>query len=101
MDKVYCKTRRVIIEHSKGGPLLDVEYVPDASYTWEQVTAFFKHGKFALKFDGPEGTVTIQPVEVETATSLTDQPGILVGLGKNDPKRIPPGMDAWLERSDR
>ena len=63
--------------------------------------AFFKHGKFALKFDGPEGTVTIQPVQVETATSLTDQPGILVGLGKNDPKRIPPGMDAWLERSDR
>lgn len=101
MDKVYCKTRSVIAEHSKVGPLLDVEYVPDPSYTWEQVAAFFKRGKFALTFEGPEGMVTVQPVEVETATSLTDQPSILVGLGKNDPTRIPSGVQAWLEQSDR
>lgn len=63
------------------------------------LAAFFKRGKFALKFEGPAGLVTVQPVKVDTATSLTDQPGILVG--QNDPSRIPPGMDAWLERSDR
>ena len=45
--------------------------------------------------------VTVQPVEVETATSLTEQPVILVGLGKNDPQRFPAGVQAWLERSDR
>lgn len=101
MDKVFCKIKSVIADHSKAGPLLDVEYVPDPSYTWEQVTAFFKHGKFALKFEGPEGLVTVQPVQVETATSLTDQPGILVGLGKNDPSRIPAGVQAWLEQSER
>lgn len=101
MDKVYCKTKSVIAEHSKAGPLLDVEYVPDPSYTWEQVAAFFKQGTFALKFEGPEGMVAVQPVEVETATSLTEQPGILVGLGKNAPQRFPAGVQAWLERSDR
>ena len=98
MNKVFCKTKSVIADHSKAGPLLDVEYVPDRSYTWEQVTAFFKQGKFALKFEGPEGVVTVQPVQVETATSLTDQPGILVGLGQNDPQRIPRGVRAWLEQ---
>ncbi len=101
MDKVFCKTRKVINVLPDTGALLDVEFVPHSSYTWEQVVAFFKRGKFALKFEGPAGLITVQPVKVDTATSLTDQPGILVALGQNDPSRIPPGMDAWLERSDQ
>lgn len=101
MERVYCKTRVVIADHAKAGPLLDVEYVPDSRYRWEQVAAFFSQGTFALKFEGPHGEVTVQPVQVETATSLADQPGILVGLGENAPEQVPRGVKAWLERSDR
>ena len=98
MDKVYCKTKRIINVLPDTGPLLDVEYVPDPSYTWDEVTAFFKKGKFVLRFEGPDGLVSVQPVKVSTATSLTDQPGILVALGQNDPKRVLPGCQGWLER---
>lgn len=98
MDKVYCKTRSVITVLPDTGPLLDVEYLPNPSYTWDEVIAFFKKGKFALRFEGPNGLVSVQPVKVSTATSLTDQPGILVALGQNDPGRIPRGVQAWLER---
>ena len=97
MERVNCKTRCVIADHATAGPLLDVEYVPDPRYSWDQVAAFFRGGTFALKFEAPDGMVTIQPVQVETATSLTDQPGILVGLGQNAPDRIPRGVRAWLE----
>ena len=97
MERVNCKTRCVIADHATAGPLLDVEYVPDPRSSWDQVTAFFREGKFALKFEGPGGLVTVQPVQVETATSLTDQPGILVGLGENAPEQIPRGVRAWLE----
>lgn len=99
MEKVFCKTRHVIAEHSKVGPLLDVEYLPNPNYTWDQVTAFFEHGKFALKFEGPDGPVTFEPVQVETVTSPTDQPGLLVGLGNHDPEQIPTGVRAWLEQT--
>lgn len=101
MDKVFCRTKKVITVLPDAGPLLDVEFLPDSSYTWEQVRAFFKRGKFALKFEGPDGLITIQPVKVDTATSLTDQPGMLVALGQNDPGRIPAGVQAWLEQSER
>ncbi len=97
MERVNCKTRCVIADHATAGPLLDVEYVPDPRYSWDQVAAFFRQGTFALKFEGADGTVTVQPVQVETATSLTDQPGILVGLGENSPELIPRGVRAWLE----
>jgi hypothetical protein len=99
VERVYCKTRCVIADHATAGPLLDVEYVPDPRYSWDQVAAFFRGGTFALKFEGPDGTVTVQPVQVEAATSLTDQPGILVGLGQNAPELVPRGVRAWLERT--
>lgn len=99
MEKVFCRTKSVIADHPKAGPLLDVEYIPDPRYSWEQVTAFLKREGLVLKFEGPGGTVTVRPVQVETATSLTDRPGILVGLGESDPERIPSGVRAWLEQS--
>ncbi len=55
MDKVYCKTKRIINVLPDTGPLLGVEYVPDPGYTWDEVTAFFKKGKFVLRFEGPDG----------------------------------------------
>ncbi len=98
MERVNCKTRCVIADHATVGPLLDVEYLPDPRYGWDQVDAFFSQGTFALKFEGPDGTVTVQPVQVETIPSLTDRPALLVGLGQQAPEQIPPGVRAWLER---
>ena len=100
MNRVYCKTRKIINVLPDTVALLDVEYVPDPSYTWDEVAAFFKKGQFILRFAGPNGLVSVQPVKVDTATSLTNQPGILVALGQNDPKRVLPGCQGWLEKID-
>ena len=83
--------RRFILHHGKRHP--------DGMGAVE-VAAFLKREGLVLKFEGPGGTVTVRPVQVETATSLTDRPGILVGLGESDPERIPSGVRAWLEHSN-
>lgn len=98
MDKVYCKIVGVLNVLKDVGAVLDVEYQSDPRYSWDEVSKFLKAGKFNLKFQGPEGIVTLRDVTVSTATSLTDQPGILVALGQNEPSRIPPGCTAWIEK---
>ena len=98
MDRVTCKTKTIINVLPDTGPLLDVEYIPDPRYTWQEVATFLANGKFVLHVESPSGMTSIQPVKVSTATSLTGQPGILVSLGPNQPKQVAPGCPAWLEK---